>query len=251
MSFDSVRDSFENRDLEMLEIGLDRLGIQPNKKALSDLLTFHDLLRQANESVNLTKIIEWTDVVQRHYLDSISIVLAVPSLHGGREKILDVGSGFGMPGFPLNLIFPRNRIFLLESVRKKLFFMNSVIQKMHLTNIETVLGRAEDLARNGDHRESYSLVVSRAVAPLPVLLELTLPFCSVGGVVIAMKGADVESEIRLSAQSLKLLGGEIEKVVSVAEKLPSSDGQLLAIRKISETPLNFPRKAGIPKKRPL
>ncbi len=251
LSFDSGRDTFKNRDLKALEAGLDRLGIRPTKKSISDFLTFYDLLLEANANVNLTKIIEWPDVVQRHYLDAISVFLAVPSLYEGRDKILDVGSGFGMPGFPLKIIFPRNKFFLLESVRKKLTFMNAVIQKMHLSNIATVLGRAEDLAKVESHRESYSLVVSRAVATLPVLLEFTLPFCRIGGVVVAMKGGGVELEIARSTQALKLLGGEIDKVVRVGEKLPCSDGQLVVIRKISETPLIFPRKAGIPKKRPL
>jgi len=251
LSFDFGREMFEHRNLEVLETGLDRLGIEPNKKALSDFLIFHDLLVKANANVNLTKIIEWPDVVQRHYLDSISVFLAAPSLAEGRDKILDVGSGFGMPGLPLKLIFPRNKFFLLESVRKKLTFMNVVIQKMGLSNIETVLGRAEDLAKIVHHRQVYSLVVSRAVATLPVLLEFTLPFCSIGGVVVAMKGGGVDLEIARSRQALKVLGGEIDKVVNVGEKLPSSDGQLVVVRKISETPLNFPRKAGIPKKRPL
>ena len=251
LSCDSGRDTFENRDLKVLETGLGKLGIDADKKVLSDFLAFHDLLLEANANINLTKIIEWEGVVKRHYLDSMSVFLAVPSLHVGRDKILDVGSGFGMPGLPLNLIFPGNKFFLLESVRKKLTFMNAVIQKMRLSNIDTVLGRAEDLAKLECHRESYSLVVSRAVATLPVLLEFTLPFCSIGGLVVAMKGSGVELEIARSTQALKSLGGEIDKVVSVAEKLPCSDGQLVVIRKISETPLNFPRKAGIPKKRPL
>ena len=251
MAFDPCPDRFEHRDLKMLEGGLGVFGVDPHKKYLCDLLTFHSLLLEANANVNLTKIIKWPDVVQRHYLDSLSVILAVPSLYQGGEKVLDVGSGFGMPGFPLSIIFPRNNFLLLESVGKKHTFMNSVIKKMHLSNVETVLGRAEDLAKDEHHRENYSLVVSRAVAALPVLLEFTLPFCSIGGVVVAMKGSGVESEIRQSAQSLKLLGGEIEKVVNVAGKLPQSEGQLLVIRKISETPSNFPRKAGIPKKRPL
>ncbi|KAA1282448.1 MAG: 16S rRNA (guanine(527)-N(7))-methyltransferase RsmG [SAR202 cluster bacterium] len=251
LSFDYEHDTFEHRSLKVLETGLVRLGVELDERILSDFLIFHDLLLEANANVNLTKIIEWPDVVQRHYLDSISVFLAVPSLCEGKDKILDVGSGFGMPGLPLNLIFPKNKFFLLESVRKKLTFMNAVIEKMDLSNIGTVLGRAEDLAKADNHRESYSLVVSRAVATLPVLLEFTLPFCSIGGVVVAMKGGGVDLEIAQSTQALKILGGEIERVVSVGEKLPCSDGQLVVVRKISETPSNFPRKAGIPKKRPL
>ena len=251
MSFDFGPERFERRDLIVLETGLGRLGVEPDKEALFKFLTFHDLLLEANSNINLTKVIGWSDVVQRHYLDSLSVILAAPSLHEGKDIILDVGSGFGMPGFPLNLIFPGNNFFLLESTKKKLTFMDSVIQRMSLSNIETVLGRAEDLAKKECHRENYSLVVSRAVATLPVLLELTLPFCRIGGMVVAMKGAGVGLEISRSTRALKLLGGEIDKVVDVGERLPCSEGQLVVIRKVSETPLSFPRKAGIPKKRPL
>lgn len=239
------------KDSGILKSGFDALGIELEEAAISSLMTFHNLLLEANSQINLTKIIAWPEVVERHYLDSLSVILSVPSILAGTDKILDVGSGFGMPGIPLNLIFPQNKMVMLDSVGKKVNFIDSIVEKMNLTNASTVLGRAEDLAKNKDHRQKYSVVLSRAVAALPVLLELTLPFCHVGGVVVAMKGPKVQSEIDDSEKALGLLGGQIEGVVDVRSVIPSLSGRLVAIRKVSETPKNYPRKAGIPQKRPL
>jgi 16S rRNA (guanine527-N7)-methyltransferase len=169
----------------------------------------------------------------------------------GKEDIIDVGSGFGVPGIPLSLIFPGNKMVMLDSVGKKINFIKSIVDTMDLANAETALGRAEELAKKEEHRQTYSVVLSRAVAVLPVLLELTLPFCRLGGVVVAMKGRRALSEVNDSEKALELLGGEIEEVVDVKPKLPFSSGQLVLIRKVSETPEMFPRKAGIPQKRPL
>ena len=137
------------------------------------------------------------------------------------------------------------------AVKKKVEFIDFAVKEMNLPNVETVVGRAEDIAKKRKHREKYSMVVSRAVATLPVLLEFALPFCSIGGTFIAMKSFRVQSEIDRSENALNLLGGQIDSVVNVEDKLPFLRGKLVVIRKVAETPDIYPRKAGIPKKRPL
>jgi len=181
-------------------------------------MLFHDLLVDANSKVNLTKVLDWPEVVLRHYLDSLSVVMAVPSLFDERESMLDIGSGFGMPGIPLKVMFPGNDLVMLDSVKKKVDFIDFAVKEMNLTNVDTVVGRAEDIAKNRKHREKYSVVVSRAVATLPVLLEFALPFCSVEGTFIAMKSSRVQSEIDRSENALNLLGGQIDSVVNVEDK---------------------------------
>ena len=241
----------EIRNLRRLYSGLSSLGIIPQRTSISKLMLFHDLLVDANSKVNLTKVLDWPAVVLRHYLDSLSVVMAVPSLFDERESMLDIGSGFGMPGIPLKVMFPGNDLVMLDSVKKKVDFIDFAVKEMNLTNVDTVVGRAEDIAKNRRHREKYSVVVSRAVAPLPVLLEFSLPFCSVEGTFIAMKSSRVQSEIDRSENALNLLGGQIDSVVNVEDKLPFLRGKLVVIRKVAETPDIYPRKAGIPKKRPL
>ena len=241
----------EIKSVRRLHSGLSSLGITPQRTSISKLMLFHDLLVDANTKVNLTKILNWPDVIVRHYLDSLSLVMAAPSLFHEREKILDIGSGFGIPGIPLKVMFPGNDLVMLDSVKKKVEFIDFAVKEMNLPNVETVVGRAEDIAKKRKHREKYSMVVSRAVATLPVLLEFALPFCSIGGTFIAMKSFRVQSEIDRSERALNLLGGQIDSVVNVEDKLPFLPGRLVVIRKIAETPEIYPRKAGIPKKRPL
>ena len=241
----------EIRNPQKLHAGLSSLGITPQETPISKLMLFHDLLVAANSRINLTKVLDWPEVIVRHYLDSLSVVMAVPSLLDGGENILDIGSGFGMPGIPLKVMFPGNDLVMLDSVKKKIEFIDFAVEEMDLTNTTTVVGRAEDIAKNKKHREKYSVVVSRAVATLPVLLEFALPFCNIGGTFIAMKSSAVQSEIDRSENALKLLGGEIDRVVSVEDKLPFLPGKLVVIRKVAKTPNIYPRKAGIPKKRPL
>ena len=241
----------EIRNPQRLHSGLSSLGITPQSTAISKLMLFHDLLVDANSRVNLTKVLDWQEVIVRHYLDSLSVVMAVPSLFDGGENILDIGSGFGMPGIPLKVMFPGNDLVMLDSVKKKVEFIDFAVKEMNLTNTTTIVGRAEDIAKTRKHRENYSVVVSRAVATLPVLLEFALPFCNVDGTFIAMKSSAVQSEIDRSENALNLLGGQIDRVVNVEDKLPFLPGKLVVIRKIAKTPDVYPRKAGIPKKRPL
>ena len=254
MFFVSKQDSSKSpeiKSVKRLHSGLSSLGITPQRTSISKLMLFHDLLVDANTKVNLTKILNWPDVIVRHYLDSLSLVMAAPSLFHEREKILDIGSGFGIPGIPLKVMFPGNDLVMLDSVKKKVEFIDFAVKEMNLTNTTTVVGRAEDIAKTRKHRENYSVVVSRAVATLPVLLELALPFCNVDGTFVAMKSSAVQSEIDRSENALNLLGGQIDSVVNVEDKLPFLRGKLVVIRKVAETPDIYPRKAGIPKKRPL
>ena len=166
------------------------------------------------------------------------------------QNIIDIGTGAGFPGIPLAIVNEKSNIVLLDSLNKRINFLNNVIQKLELSNVKAIHGRAEDLAKIVQHREKYDIVISRAVAPFNVLLEYMLPFNKVNSYTIAMKGSNIE-EVDISNNALKKLGGKIEKIEKI--NLPNTDikRNIIIVRKIEETPKKFPRKAGIPKKEPL
>ena len=166
------------------------------------------------------------------------------------QNIIDIGTGAGFPGIPLAIVNEKSNIVLLDSLNKRINFLNNVIQKLELSNVKAIHGRAEDLAKIVQHREKYDIVISRAVAPFNVLLEYMLPFNKVNSYTIAMKGSNIE-EVDISNNALKKLGGKIEKIEKI--NLPNTDikRNIIIVRKIEETSKKFPRKAGIPKKEPL
>ncbi|MHB8619569.1 MAG: 16S rRNA (guanine(527)-N(7))-methyltransferase RsmG [Chloroflexota bacterium] len=196
-----------------------------------------------NERINLTGITDPAEVDSRHFLDSLACLLA-PFPHAAR--VLDVGSGAGLPGLPLKIARPDLRLTLLEATAKKARFVEHTVGMLGLADVEVLAERAETLGR----RERFDRVVARAVAALPALLELTLPFCALGGLVLAMKkGSRVPGEVTASTRALKLLGGEIEP--PLAYRLGGEERQLLVIRKANATPAMYPRRPGQPAKHPL
>lgn len=218
-----------------------------SSKIASELVNYMKGILEWNEKINLTAIKNPGEFVIKHFFDSFPAAM-LPEFRNA-ETIIDVGTGGGFPGVPLAALCPEKKFVLADSLAKRLRVIDAVAIESGITNITTVHGRAEDLGRNPDYRETFDVCVSRAVASLPVLLEYCLPFVKVGGTFIAYKGPEAEEEIKISSVALKKLGGKIDRVVD------ESDGtynhNLIVITKSSSTPKAYPRKAGTPSKTPL
>ena len=209
---------------------------------------YYELLISANEKFNLTSITERSEVFMKHFLDSLQLLTWRKRLTG---SLLDVGSGAGLPGFPLKIVCPELSLTLLDSSRKRVAFLQETAQELGLEQVVALHGRAEDFGRNQAYRERFPLVISRAVARLSVLCELCLPFVEPGGYFVAYKGPDGTAELVAAQTALKELGGRHE--LTLPYLLPQNMGQrlLILIKKEEATPIKYPRKAGIPEKRPL
>jgi len=229
----------------IIEKGKD-INIEISENQAETFFNYMNLLIEWNNNINLTSITEPNDVVLKHFIDSITIYKYVKD-----SKVIDVGTGAGFPGIPLKILDEDMNITLLDSLNKRINFLNEVIRKLELENINTVHGRVEEVARNKEYREGFDVAVSRAVAPLNVLLEYMIPMVKVGGKCICMKGSNINEEIENSKNALKRLNCEIEEVESF--KLPGSDikRNIVIVRKKEETDKVFPRKAGTPAKKPL
>ncbi len=218
-----------------------------SSKIASELVNYMKGILEWNEKINLTAIKNPGEFVIKHFFDSFPAAM-LPEFRNA-ETIIDVGTGGGFPGVPLAALCPEKRFVLADSLAKRLRVIDAVANESGITNITTVHGRAEDLGRNPDYRETFDVCVSRAVASLPVLLEYCLPFVKVGGTFIAYKGPEAEEEIKISSAALKKLGGKIDRVVDESDGTYSHN--LIVITKSSSTPKAYPRKAGTPSKTPL
>ena len=209
--------------------------------------TFYNMLIDKNKVMNLTGITEFTEVVEKHFLDSIYLNhvtdLDQPA------KIIDLGTGAGFPGIPLKIAFPEIEITLVDSLNKRIHFIEEVIEELGLTSIYAVHARAEELARNSEYREKFDLCVSRAVANLSTLEEYCLPFVHIGGKFISYKSGEIEEEVQESKKACFLLGGKLEEVYKF--DLEESKRSFVVVEKVKTTPKTYPRKAGTPSKMPL
>lgn len=238
--------------MEKLESGARKIGLQLSPRQLEQFYIYYQELVDWNKRVNLTRITGYEDVQIKHFLDSLAVSLAWPSPKTSTYlHLIDVGSGAGMPGLPLKLLFPDVRLVLLEATSKKAAFLRHLADKLELANTEIVIGRAEDVAHQLNYRENFNVVLSRGVAPLATLVELTLPFCIVGGRLIAQKKGNTSSEISQASQAISLLGGKLREVKRINLEELADERQLVIIDKISPTPELYPRRPGIPSKRPL
>ena len=208
---------------------------------------YMELLREWNEKINLTAITDEEGILVKHFFDSCSISEFVDN----NSKIIDVGTGAGFPGLPLKIVNDTLNITLVDSLNKRINFLNEVKNKLGLKNVETVHGRAEDVGIDNKYREKYDFVVSRAVAELRILVEYLLPLVKVGGKVIAMKGPNIDEEVENAKKAVKLLGGEIERIESFRLGNTDNERTVIIIKKIKNTESKYPRKAGIPRKNPL
>jgi len=225
------------------------LGISVTEKQLGQFLKYYEMLVEWNQVMNLTAITEYGDVMKKHFVDSISLVKAYEPARS--ISVMDVGTGAGFPGLPLKIIFPEIQLTLLDSLKKRIQFLDAVVEKLDFKDVKTIHGRAEDFAREGRLRETFDLCVSRAVANLSTLSEYCIPFVKQGGAFISYKTENGIEEIKAAEGAIAVLGGRIERLVEFA--LPNSDihRTLVLIRKEKDTPAKYPRKAGVPGKEPL
>ncbi len=226
-----------------------RFGLSPTPTHISQLERYLALLLIWNEQLNLTAIREPEEIWVRHFLDALSCHLVTGNLSGLR--LVDVGTGAGFPGIPLKIVFPDMHLTLVESVAKKTHFLRTVIEDLHLLGVTILTERAEVLGQQAEHREQYDWVVARAVASLPILLEYLLPLCRVNGYVLAQKGENVQAELEASRSALVVLGGEIQDRQEVWLPARPQAHSLVTIHKTRPTPSAYPRRPGIPSKRPL
>ena len=226
---------------------LKAIGIELSDEQLEQFLTYYEMLIEKNKVMNLTAITDFDEVLEKHFEDSLSLIQAVDLEKS--QTVIDLGTGAGFPGIPLKIDFPNLQITLADSLNKRILFLDDVIRELGLVGIDTVHGRAEDLAKNSDYREKFDLCVSRAVANLSTLSEYCLPFVKIGGKFISYKAGECDEEVAASKSSVFLLGGKISDIKKF--ELGESGRAFVIIDKVSGTPKKYPRKAGTPSKDPL
>ena len=224
-------------------------GFRLSEEQLQSLSTYYEMLIDWNQRMNLTAITEPGEVAVKHMIDSLSAY--DEKRFSGAPRLIDIGTGAGFPGLPLKILVPGLRLTLMDSLGKRVHFLEAVCERLHLTDVRCIHARAEEAARQKEYRGRFDLATSRAVARLPILLEYAVPFLKVGGTFLALKGRDYAAEAEESAHALKVLGAEIESIRPV--RLPGLEDRraILAIRKLAPTPRAYPRKAGTPAKKPL
>ena len=242
-----------NYDLTSFEKGLEQLSITLSGEQKQQFLTYYEYLVEKNKVMNLTAITEYEEVITKHFLDSLAVVKTScfkPEELAGK-RLIDIGTGAGFPGIPLKIAFPKLEILLLDSLNKRINFLNEVTEMLGLTKINAVHGRAEDYAKQKEYRESFDFCVSRAVANLSTLSEYCIPFVKQGGCFISYKSGSVDQELIQAEKAVKILGGQREEVVRFSLADTDMDRSFVVIRKAKPTPKKYPRKAGLPSKEPL
>lgn len=228
---------------------MQEIGIGLTSEQIQQFYDYYVMLVETNKVMNLTAITEFTDVVKKHFVDSV--IAPAELFHVEQLHMIDVGTGAGFPGIPLKIVYPHIHITLLDSLNKRIRFLEQVTEKLGLENVTLIHGRAEDTGRDKKYREQYHLCVSRAVANLSTLSEYCLPFIQKGGLFVAYKSGMYQDELKQAEKSIRILGGTLEKTAEF--KLPGSDDgrSMIWIRKEKSTPPKYPRKAGVPAKEPL
>ena len=238
----------EKKDwIQELEKKAKKMQIELSNQQLEQFYLYMNLLLEWNGKINLTAITDPKEIILKHFIDSITIA---PYLKNA-QSILDIGTGAGFPGIPLAILENSKDFVLMDSLNKRIIFLQEVIQNIALTRVQAIHGRAEELGKEKEHREHYDLVTSRAVAKLNILLEYMLPFVKVGGRCICMKSQEIEEELEEAKQAIELLGGKLERVDEII--LPESDvkRKIIVIQKVRQTPIKYPRKPGTPTKEPI
>lgn len=242
--------------MDALIAGAAALGLPLAPAQQAAFARYCEILLEANRRLNLTSVVEPAEVATRHFLDSLTCALPLLARWGSAVAVpalrtIDVGSGAGFPGVPLKLVLPQLELTLLEATAKKAAFLRQLVAALGLTGVTVIAERAETLARVAGHREAYDLALARALAPLAPLLELTLPFLRLGGVLVAPRRGDLPAEIAAAAYACETLGGGTPTVVPITVP-PLADGRaLVVVEKVRPTPTAYPRRPGVPTKRPL
>lgn len=232
-------DTFK-RELEKLEISI-------SEEQLEQFISYYEMLIEKNKVMNLTAITDFDEVIEKHFIDSLNL-FRFADLKADKT-IIDMGTGAGFPGIPLKIAFPNLKITLADSLNKRILFLNDVISELGLTDIDTVHGRAEDLAKDKIYRENYDICVSRAVANLSTLSEYCLPFVKIGGQFISYKSGDCDDEITNAKSAIFLLGGRLNQIQKF--EINDNSRSFVIIDKVNGTSKQYPRKAGLPSKKPL
>lgn len=234
---------------ENLELAAQQVGMEIDEKKKEQLKEYLHLLQSWNKVMNLTAIDDEPGIIYKHFLDCI-YYLSYARIKPG-QKIVDLGTGAGFPGIPLKILYPQTEVYLVDSLQKRLKFLQEVIEKLQLKEISLIHGRAEDLGKDPHYREKFDVVLSRAVASLPVLTEYCLPFVKVGGHLAAAKGPQIQEELAQAQKAISVLGGKLEEVYEFQLPYIQEGRSVIIISKLQATPKNYPRRAGIPAKRPL
>lgn len=234
-------------DFTKFRNSMNSIGIELMDSQLNAFETYYDMLIDRNKVMNLTAITEFDEVMDKHFLDSIYLFRSIKL--EADYKLIDIGTGAGFPGIPLKIVFPELKITLLDSLNKRVGFLNDVIEELNLNDIEAIHGRAEDIARDKAYRASYDIAVSRAVANLSTLSEYCLPFVKIGGKFVSYKSGDCADEVDNAKAAIHLLGGKINKIDEFSYS--NNSRSFIVIDKVMNTSNKYPRKAGLPSKKPL
>lgn len=234
---------------QIFESKLNAIGITLDEKQKQQFDKFYELLVEWNKVMNLTGITEYEEVNEKHFVDSLSIVKAIDMSQV--KSVIDIGTGAGFPGIPLKIAFPHLKVVLLDSLNKRINFLNTVIAELGLENIETIHGRAEDFAKQAEYREKFDLCVSRAVANLATLSEYCIPYVEKGGMFVPYKSGEIDEEVEQAKKAVHVLGGKLEDVIKF--QLPGTEirRSFVVIKKVQNTAKKYPRKAGLPSKEPI
>lgn len=234
---------------ELLVYGIKDLALEITDKQIEQFMKYYEMLVETNKVMNLTSIVELDEVILKHFIDSLLVVKTIDM--NKFHTMIDVGTGAGFPGIPLKIMFPHLKVTLLDSLNKRLNFLNNVIEELELTDICTIHGRAEDIGRELNHREKFDVCVSRAVANLSTLSEYCIPFISVGGNFVSYKSEFSDTERKDAEKAIRILGGQIEKNMIVNLPCTEINRSFIIVEKKEKTPKRYPRKAGVPSKAPI
>ena len=236
---------------KLMDEGCAGLDLTLSEQQKEQFFQYYEMLIEWNKVMNLTAITELTEVVTKHFVDSLLVVKVLPDIHEVPRRLVDVGTGAGFPGIPLKIAFPNLEITLLDSLNKRVGFLNEVIKTLGLTGITAVHGRAEDFGRDPKHREQYDLCVSRAVANMSTLSEYCLPLVKKDGLFLPYKSGKVEEEAKQAEAAVKKLGGEMNPVITHVLPGTDVDRTFIPVKKVAVTAKKYPRKAGLPSREPL
>jgi len=234
---------------DILQSGARELGIELSDAELEQFALFADMLVEWNRRLNLTRITDPEEIARKHFLDSLTCIAAADFAAGTR--VIDVGTGPGMPGIPLKIARPNISLVLLDSVRKKLAFVDDVLARLRIQDARTVHARAEDIGRDPEHREAYDIVLARALGRLPRAAELSLPLTKVGGLVLAMKGPEIEEEVGSAKRAIGLLGGRVKRIVTLTVPCTDLVRNIIVLQKVKPTLRKYPRSPAEIERSPL
>ena len=240
-----------NKIIEILNENIHRLGFELKDEQIIAFDNYTQLLKAWNEKMNLTSMESDIEIAIKHFYDSLTLIPIIEDIGIKPISIMDVGTGAGFPGIPLAVIKPEMSVRLLETVKKRILFLDTVIESLKLEQVKAIWSRVEDIGQSSEYRNGFTVVTARAVAPLNILVEYCLPLTAINGYCILMKGSNFEKELKESRDAIDILGGQFSRCINSILPLNQGNRNIVIIKKIKETPMKYPRKAGIPKKRPL